>query len=326
MRKWLIVGSLCLGQMIPNSYAVVDPAGDAWHRMQVAAHELNYEATLTMVSRRHVSTLRRVHVRVGAHEWQRLISLDGERREVQTGQGSALLFEGNGLTTLMQEPQHASTPEALTSQLPSTFYATRLLVNQRLGGRFSQELQLQPKDTWRYGLNLWIDNASGLLLREEVTQGDHRLLVLSVTDLHVGPEVGLAEFKHAVKSVSVPASTPPTQAAYVACQSWGVLPPPGFQRVALHEKVINGTMVDEARYSDGLATVSVFVTRAPANLPKYQQPRVHHWGAMTTAEQWRVGGQNTYLVSVLGNVPARTVLQMLSTWQVVMSPACAKHY
>ncbi|NNM53012.1 MAG: hypothetical protein HKM02_12445 [Pseudomonadales bacterium] len=321
MRGWMVALSACLGMMVMSSYAVDDQVGELWQRMQVAAHQLNYEATLIMVSHRRVSTLRRVHVRVGGHEWQRLVSLDGERREVQAGQGMAMLFEGNGLATLMQGQE----PTAATmnpSPLPMTFYITNLRLHRRVGGRSSRELLLQPRDTWRYGLNLWVDDATGLLLRAEVTQGGHRLLVLSVTGLQVGPEVGLSEYKRAARHGSV-LTHPMSQAP---CLPWSVQLPPGFQQVKIHHKAINGAMVDEARYSDGLASVSVFVTKAPAVLPQYQQPRLHHWGAMTTAEQWRQGGKNSFLVSVLGNVPARTVLQMLSTWQVAVSPTCAKHY
>ncbi len=99
--------------------------------------------------------------------------------------------------------------------------------------------------------------------------------------------------------------------------NWQAFVPPGFilEGRGLRRLNLNGHWVEQATYSDGLASYSVFVAqtvRAASGTPA----RLHRWGAMTAAEQIRTDGLTHVRVSVLGSIPLETTLQILSSWRI----------
>jgi len=312
---------------VPGEGAVGQGAASAWawlDRMVRAARRLHYEGTFVYQRGESLVSMRLVHVGPPQGERERLVALNGERREVlRTEEGVVCLTPGRRL--VKEGPASALGP------LPGLGSAAQELAGHyrieprgggRVAGREAQVLWVSPRDRYRYGYRLWLDRASGLLLRSQLVGDDGRVLEqVLFTSLELRPEPTAAMLaaveagsggweaaaEERVRTRRLDEGEPwPLEPLGL---SWAALrPPPGFRvaRRYLHrleggegKGMLPGML--QVVLSDGLASVSVFVEPLREGEPAFHGEAawgaVHAFGAVVDGHQ----------LSVVGEVPAETV-------------------
>ncbi|MEN8169592.1 MAG: MucB/RseB C-terminal domain-containing protein [Pseudomonadota bacterium] len=282
-------------------------------RMSRAAHSLNYIGTFVYMHEGKLETMQLVHAVDEAGEHERLLSLSGPHREVirEHGQVTCYLPEKDALVA-----GHPTTPPGFPLNLPTQWeqlrdvYDFKLLAVSRVAGLQAQQIAIVPRDTLRYGQNYWVATDSGLLLRADVIneQGDvvEQLEFTSVSLLeHISAQQLQPQAGSRVVDLSV--TSLPSEVKTAQPLHWHVANlPAGFELELQRQHAIagDGVAVDHLVYSDGLASVSVFI-----------EPRRDSTGE--NAGTSRRGSVNAYTrllpqqrVTVLGEVPPATVRQI----------------
>jgi sigma-E factor negative regulatory protein RseB len=137
-------------------------------RMNKALTTQNYVGVFTHVHGGRVETLRIIHRVRGGDVSERLLSLDGSGRE--------FIREGNELIHFPDRRSPGRAPRSRRSHgaLPSIdednslVYEIRGGERQRLLGRDTRVVALQPRDQYRYGYRLWIDEKTSMPLKTQL--------------------------------------------------------------------------------------------------------------------------------------------------------------
>jgi sigma-E factor negative regulatory protein RseB len=251
---------------------------------------------------------------------ERLVSLDGSGREfIRTGLNLACYLPDK--RTVLVETRPAE--ESLLSGFPTindqtaSFYEIREVAQTRLLGRDTHFITVAPKDEYRYGYRLWIDEKTAMPLKTQLcdTRGHviEQVVFASLTlasripDSAFKPEISTEGFQW-LRSDAVP----PKEGAKTAMSDpvvWDALKlPPGFKMTLRKAQTMPGSTspVDHLVFTDGLASVSVFVeaTSQPAQTagdqPVDESARVGSSSAFSTV----IDGHK---VTAVGEVPPATV-------------------
>ena len=176
-------------------------------------------------------------------------------------------------------------------------YRLQLGGEERIANRRVLRLDISPLDSFRYGHRLWLDQATGLTLKQSLLDETGRpletfqLTTLEQPRLHQG-EIRLDRQREA-----------PADPWRLDWLPDGFIPQPADTRSARH-----GEGVTHRLYSDGLATLSLFV--APVGEVELLAPGLHRLGVSNAAVRHRdLGGQPRQLV-VMGELPPRVLLRV----------------
>ncbi len=295
--------------------AVTAPAGageraaDWLMRINDAARHQDYDGVFVYLRGRQLETLRIVHKVDGRHRRERLISLTGTPREIIRTDEMVICYlpDESSVVTEHRKTSRAGFPAILPERLAimERYYRLRLGDRGRVAGREAQVVLIEPRDALRFGYRLWADRQSGLLLRSDLLDSQGQMLEqFMFTHLVTGREVSAEALKPQTQAQGYrwhrESLDPPAAAT---APRWDVRPlPPGFRLASyVHRRSpVRQVAVEHLVYSDGLATVSVFVERLPERGAIQGPSRlgaVHAYGRQVNGHQ----------VTVVGEVPAETV-------------------
>lgn len=322
--SWLlpcaVVGAL-LASPAERSWGADDPR--EWlQKMNQALATRNYDGTFFHLSEGRVETMRIVHrVRAG-RVIERLQSLDGSGREFVRNNGELTCYLPDQHTVLV-EPRPDRGP--FLGSLPQfgagvdEFYRIESLPATRVLGRAARVISVNPKDQFRFGYRLWLDESTAMPLKTQLCDSRGRVIEQiffarldmpeNIPDSELAPAVHTDGMRW-VRQGAAHDTASPTLSAFRASEL-----PPGFRLTVAGAQTIGGASVPASHlvYSDGLATVSVFVeapqgaptgadaaSNAPIEPPMQGLARVGSGFAFSTVVQ---GHQ----VTAVGEVPAQTV-------------------
>lgn len=299
---WAIGGSV--------AFAAGHPA--VWlERMNHALTTLNYEGTFAHWEGGRVQMLRIIHRLKGGVVSERLESLDGSGRE--------FIRTGSNLTCYLPDKrevlvEHIPAQSSLIGTVPTLnketerFYALHEGARMRIDQHLTRLVTVMPRDQYRYGYRLWIDRA-GMPLKIQLwdaRHGGHVIEQIVFATLKIKRQIPESAFRPHLSTAGYRwlrnDSTPPKKNALVWNALWL---PPGFHMATQVAQRMPGNLgsVEHLVYTDGLASVSVFVARR--RLRHGQAPAVEsaHMGASYVFSTFVDG----YRVTAVGEVPARTV-------------------
>lgn len=293
---------------------------DMLKRMSEADQKQNYQGTFILRKSDKLSTLRVTHGIDENGDWESLEALNGEPRNIFRHNNRVVsIYPERELVTI----RHTDGKQALHPRLPENidqlelFYTMDRLDDDRIADHPALVVDLQPKDRYRYGYRYWVDKDTGMLLRcDLVSEDDEVVEQMMFTSLEYLPEKPVHRFemqqferfkKKQLDEVVVEVmNSEPIE--------WTINQlPQGFmmtQRTMRHSKPASSqpqeTKPDLLHmvYSDGLASVSVFIE-------KNQGSGKHVVGASS------MGAVNAFghpvgdsFVTVVGEVPVKTVKSM----------------
>ena len=177
---------------------------------------------------------------------------------------------------------------------------------ERLLGRTTRVVALHPRDEYRYGYRLWIDEQTSMPLKTQLCDQSGQVIeqiVFSNIDLPeripdsmFKPQVDASTYRWLRAERQLVSSAPPAL--------WEVMSlPPGFRIANRSAQAMPGSSEPVAHlvYTDGIASVSVFVEpRKPDIKPSEGPSRVGSSSAFSTV----VDGHQ---VTAVGEVPPNTV-------------------
>lgn len=308
MRERLLTG-ICLVFVLSTAGAAEVDARTWLERMNRALATRNYDGTFFHLRNGKVETLRIIHRVDKGKVAERLVSLDSGREIVRNDKELTCYLPDQ--RRILVEPRQD--PGPLLGTLPdfdaavTENYKLEKLPPAQLLGRKTQVIAVNPNDAYRFGYRLWIDDETALPLKTQLCdeRGNVVEQVLfanitlpdSIPMSAVRPQVDV----RGLQWVKQPA---PTQASAAVVQLWRAgKVPPGFRLTATNTQLMDGSTSPVAHlvYSDGLASVSVFIeTKSPDREQLNGLARVGSAFAFSTT----VRGHQ---VTAVGEVPAQTV-------------------
>ncbi|MCW5570826.1 MAG: MucB/RseB C-terminal domain-containing protein [Steroidobacteraceae bacterium] len=308
--RWLLFALLASGAAA-NAVAADD--AKAWlARMNEALTTRNYDGVFFHVHGGRVETMRIIHrVRDGS-VMERLVSLDGSGREfVRTGTELACYLPDKRTVLVERRPQETTLLGNLPRFDESTegFYDLKHVERARLMGRDTRVIAVLPKDGFRYGYRLWIDEATTMPLKTQLCDARGNVIEqIQFANLSLPREIADSEFRPQVDTEGYKWLRQESRQARVAAGGasivWRALRlPPGFRLTLRSAQAMPGSEgpVEHLVFSDGLASVSVFVeSSVEGRSPMTGPARVGSSSAFSTT----VSGHQ---VTAVGEVPPETV-------------------
>ncbi len=287
-------------------------------RMSRAAHELDYEGTFVYLHDKQMMAMHFTHVADEQGEHERLVSLNGTGEVILNNNSMVSLLPGQPTTNARGLPRK-SFPEALANGIGQLekYYDFTLQGKRRVAGRLTQKITVKPKDNYRYGYRLWIDDASGLLLKADMlNESGVPLEQMMFTEIKLDsggassigePVATIADHAVAAEKTGIPLSArqePLTDSSkVVGDREWHIQKMPDGFRMAEHNKYImpaNQMPVEHIVLTDGLASVSVFIEKLDS---KDKFVGTSHRGAVNAYGRVSDGHQ----ITLLGEVPMASV-------------------
>lgn len=311
-------GAALLGTALPALRAgpAAEPASVLLQwltRVHDAANNRNYQGTMVFTAGGSVSSSRVQHFSEGNHRYERLEMLDGQARQVlRHNEDVKVLWPRNRVAVVEPRDPVAAFPalgpvDARTAEA----YELRLGAIERVAGHDAQALRLTPRDNLRFAQALWVEPASGLLLRADLIGPRGETLESSAfSDIVIGakpqPQVVLGAMKKLDGFKVVRAGATRT---HLEAEGWTLARSvPGFAPVDCLKRPLdpgpngNGAAAPalQAVFADGLTHVSVFIERFDA---QHHKPLRTAVGASHTLAQ----AQGDGWITVVGEVPMVTV-------------------
>ena len=285
-------------------------------RMARAAQALNYDGTFVYSNGAQMQSMRIIHRSGEDGERERLVALSGAAREVLRDRErvTCILPDSQSVVVAKSRPRDFPYSPVFDSETGfARFYTMGVRHGERIAGRQTQLVTVEPRDRYRYGYRLWMDRETGLLLKSELVDENgavaERLVYTnielpeSIPDELLEPAISGDDYTwyrdeaDAAGEPSRPAGEP----------SWfpGWLPE-GF---AMSDHARNSILesrdpVEHLVFSDGLASISVFIERLDtAGKPLDgldSMGAVHAYGSMV----------DDFQITVVGEVPAATVTRV----------------
>ena len=325
VRHWLPLITLmsCLLPAVaaatPSADGIDTPAdARAWLvRIHTAANQRNYQGTMVFTAGGMLSSSRVAHFSVGGQSFERLEALDGRMQRVYRhndavhtlwSQSRLAIIETRNVATQIGSLTKVAEPRAAEQ------YELKAEGSERVAGRDAVVLLLRPRDDLRYPQRVWVDRASGLMLRADVI-GPARSVLESTafSQIEIGvrpqPESVLAPMSRLdgyrvlrpqqvvtqleAEGWSMARGVPGFNLAGCLKRPLDVTAPAGSQRVA--EQVL------QAVFSDGLTHVSLFIEPFDANRHKVGlQAQIGATATMTLR-------RGDFWITALGEVPMATL-------------------
>lgn len=315
-------GWLALALVVATAAAAEEPS--RWlERMNQALTSRNYDGTFSHWHGGKVEMLRIIHRVQNGAVAERLVSLDGSGREFIRSGADLVCYLPDKRTVLVER---RPADESLLGGFPAinqetaSFYDIREVARTRLNRRDTHVITVSPKDEFRYGYRLWIDESTAMPLKTQLCDSRGRVieqivfasLTLSsrIPDSAFKPDVSTHGFQW-LRNQSAPTKESPENAS----MGWNALMlPPGFKMAARSAQVMPGSNdpVSHLVFTDGLASVSVFVEARTKDPPDQQS---------VTEESARVGSSSVFStvmggrkVTAVGEVPPQTVRSIASSF------------
>jgi sigma-E factor negative regulatory protein RseB len=281
--------------------------------MSDSLQTLDYEGTFVYLHDGKLEAMRIIHQRDSEGEKERLVSLTGSAREVIRDNQSVTCIMPDSKSVMVGRSRPRQPFPVVPRDLDSIekYYRFESVGDDRMAGVMTRVIAITPRDAYRYGYRFWIAKDSKMLLKSDLT-GAHGAPIEQVmfTQLGVGSEVSGAGMP-APPGENAPAwhhqDIGGTAAAEPGEPGWVVHRlPDGFSLTNYQRKRMrpDGAGTEHLVFSDGLATVSVYVEMASADDNSLKglssMGAMNAYGAIVNGHQ----------VVVVGEVPAVTVEMM----------------
>lgn len=285
-------------------------------RMSQALVERNYDGRFIHTTDTESETMRIVHRNEHGKITERLVSLDGMGREYIRTNSEVTYYMPDQRSVLVERRTDS---DALLTLIPEykpgldAYYEFSTGPVKQVLERRAQLVTVQPRDEFRYGYRLWLDVETAMPLKSQLL--DHQGRVLEqvafaelslrqhIADRDLRPRVNTSGYewvRHEIRRRTI------TQESI----GWQVRNlPPGFKlKVTRLQPVVGSSApVKHLVYSDGLATISVFIE------PKSSADELAT-GLQRVGSAYALNTENSgYEVTAVGEVPASTLRTLVSS-------------
>jgi len=316
MRKALPVAApSLLVFVLLGGNAVAQPAREWLERMSRAVDELNYSGTFVHVLDGTPETLHIVHRHADGQSGERILSLDGARREI-VRQGARVQGIFPDRRIVLFETRRDVSP--LATALPSNaaalepHYVIELGPTARVADRSVQLLEIKPRDEFRYGYVLWLDRETAMPLKSNLVDEQGNVVEeILFTDIEFPADIPASALEPTIDTTGFTTQRASEAKPLDAEIPWrAATVPGGFKLSVATESQIAGsdTPVGHLVYSDGLATVSVFIED-----PATEADVGEGFSTMGSTNVYSLTLSSGQKATAIGEVPRQTVRTIASS-------------
>lgn len=258
-----------------------------------------------------LSSSRIWHVCDGQQQMERIDALTGVPRTTLRRDDQVLTFfptaklarserlDSFGLFPQRLRPDH----NAIAS-----YYSARRLGSDRVAGLDADGVELMPRDLMRFGYRIWSERQTGLVVKLQTFDAatGQMLEQAAFSELLLDAPVSmdkLAQMMDATAGYRV--ETPAQVRTTAESQGWVIASPvPGYRPMNCYLRGSDAVL--QCIFSDGLATVSVFIE--PWDAKRHVQAAVQRLGATQTLTRRLVDRSGAaWWVTTVGEAPLRTL-------------------
>jgi sigma-E factor negative regulatory protein RseB len=293
--------------------------GDArnWlERMSVSLTERNYDGRFIHSSDTQSETLRIVHRNAGGRVTERLVSLDGSGREYIRTSTNTTCYMPDTRSVLVED---RSDNDGLLTLIPEyragleNYYDITSGQETMILGRPAILVTVQPRDEYRYGYRLWLDAETAMPLKSQLFNHHGKIVEqVAFAELAMKDSIPDADLQTRLNTFGFSKVHQEVRRHFISPDSigWHVSNlPPGFKLKVTRLQFMAGSKnpVRHMVYSDGLATVSVFIE--PNNSSEDQGSGLQRVGSVFAFHTDNSGFQ----VTAVGEVPPLTVKSIVGS-------------
>lgn len=287
---------------------------DRWlDKMSQAAQLQNFRGTLII---RQQDKLQAIRVNQGVTNdgsWQTLESLNGEQQKIfRQNDRVTSIFPSKKLITISGDAGRAPLHPILPGnrRILKKHYQLSLVGQERIANKMAQVIRMSPVDKHRYGYVFWLDQESGILLKCDMLDENgevlEQLMYSEVELLNGEPEkpLDLAQLE-GYRTYNFHKADTPVAPRWQASQL-----PQGFVlKRAVNTRSADQQLTHHLVYSDGMASVSVFV--------EHRKPEKPVLGAssMGPVNAFSSFVKDSYITAI-GEVPLSTVRMIAQSMEV----------
>lgn len=296
---------------LAESKASVSEVRSWLDRMARAVETLNYRGTLVHWRDGQVDSLRIIHRADENGVRERIYSLDGEPREIlRDGERVRCLLSGDQPLVVQSQLTARLMPNLPAGRLSDTESAYRMSMagGERVAGLQTRILEIKPRDEFRYGHRLWLEEKTGMLLRSALLDYRGRQLQqlsfvtiemgVPISDTELEPAMDQRTAQVALLQTEPSAESPPPEHFRASWEPSRL--PPGFRLIrASRGKGQDGVEFEHLVYSDGLASFSIYIE---PGLAGYTGGRMESMGPVHIYTGMVDGRQ----ITVVGEIPQAT--------------------
>lgn len=276
--------------------AMADESADAktWLvKMSTALQQLNYEGVFVYRADDEMAAMKITHQAGPQGEHEIMQTLTGEAKESVNDNQQFNYFSNKMDADADSVAKHLTKVEQ--------YYLLKMGEKDRIAGRPARIVVVNPKDEYRYGYRLWLDESTGLLLRSDLMAIDGRVIEqVMFTSMNIDKPSSRVMPKRSRPGQNEPMVQKDAEVKQAASQ-WRVTKlPAGFTQLESQALKQEGNGVHRI-FTDGLASVSLFVEKAKSKDDAFVG--VSRMGAVSAFGNLLDG----YQLTVVGEVPEATV-------------------
>jgi len=300
--------------LLPGITSVSANPGMEWiEKMSYSMRNLSYAGNFVYLHENQLESMSILHIKDEFGERERLLSLNGEAREViRDEKNLTCIWPDSRKVVVDNSRQNTFSPLFVPGNIAKIgeFYDVNLSDGDRVAGHDSVIVNIEPKDQFRYGLKLWINSSNGLLLKSNLINEQNevveQVMFTNIEELSKSDQLQLITMPELDDSFSL--------IRYHSGDASGNLEvdmiwqfsnlPDGFkQESALKRRVADtDRFIQQMVYTDGLASLSIFIEKQTAQTPQGETSMGAVNGFIRIIDN--------YSVTAIGEVPAITVRLM----------------
>lgn len=277
-------------------------------RMHDAAmKKRSYIGTLVQSSSQGMGSARIWHACDGAQQIERVETLTGAPRSTFRHNDKLVTFLPEAKLVRIEKREYASGfPDVLqpgASSIPE-FYGVKTLGMERIAGLEADVVQLLPKDALRYGYRIWTEKKSGLVVKLQTQDATGSVLEQAAfSELQLDAPVKMEKLLQMMAATDgYKLEKPELSKTTAAAEGWALKSAvPGFKPLSCFKRGANAENTMQWIFSDGLATVSLFVEN-------YDKTRHTQEGVMAQGATHTLFRRlDNYWLTAVGEVPPQTL-------------------
>lgn len=307
-----MLGGIVLSSFFCASVSA-DPAMDWVQKMADAMRNLNYQGDFVYMNNNRLESMQISHYRDAQGEKERLISLNGEAREViRDNQNLTCIWPSSRKVIVDVARKNSFSPIFIPEDIArlEKFYQMQLVGKDRVANMSTVVVHIVPRDHYRYGMKFWINESNGLMMKSRLLDENGEIVeevMFTTLELFEGDDKPVIDTMPPIDDnyTLLRYHSGDSSADLSADNAWQLTGMPGgFWRESMLRRKIPGTdqFVQQMVLTDGLASLSVFIEKKSS----LTQSGVSSMGAVNVF----IRLYNDHSVTAIGEVPAITVKQV----------------
>jgi sigma-E factor negative regulatory protein RseB len=286
------------------------PAMDWVQKMSESMRNLSYRGNFVYMHEKQLESMSILHLKDEQGEKERLLSLNGEAREViRDNKNLTCIWPSSRTVVIDYSRQNRFSPLFIPDDIASIslFYDLFLAGKDRVAGHETVVVHISPKDQLRYGIKLWIAEESGLLVKSSLINELGEIVEqVMFTNLEVLPdnhELTLNTTPELDENFTMVRYHQGETSEWLSSDmTWHLkVMPSGFRQESVLKRKVSetGLYVYQMVFTDGLASLSVFIEK--------ESIQKHQGNTSMGAVNAFIRIVDGYSITAIGEVPAITV-------------------